>query len=92
MNEKILEKVNSVYYLQNTVPSNYLRKIFKSDKNSLLVFTPNSNYQNVLALYKSIQRLINKTYFGTSKKLRNPFVKCKTPFEIFNLHRRILIE
>lgn len=79
LSDKQLENVNCIIYVHNTIPTNYIKKIFKSERNCLIVFVPESHYQNIQCLYKSAQRMINRVYFGTQKKLRNPFGNCKTP-------------
>lgn len=39
-----------------------------------------------------MDKLMNELYFGTIKKPKNPFSKCKSANEVFNLNRKILIE
>jgi hypothetical protein len=36
--------------------------------------------------------MIDEIYFGDKKRVKNPFRKCTTNKEIFDLHRRILVE
>lgn len=86
------EKIKKIYYLHNTIPTNYIRKILKADKNSLLVFTPDCTLINARQLCESYKKILNAQYYGTPKKVRNPFKNCKSNQEIFNLARRIQTE
>ena len=36
--------------------------------------------------------MLQTLYFGTQKKFKNPFKKCKNNKDIFDLHRRIQME
>jgi hypothetical protein len=36
--------------------------------------------------------MIDEIYFGDKKRVKNPFRKCANNKEIFDLHRRILVE
>ena len=85
-------KMDKFHYLYNTVPANYIKKILKEEKNSLLVFDPDSHWTNINTIYKSTEKIINSIYFGSARKIKNPYSHCKTNKEIFNLSRRILIE
>ena len=89
---KQLRDMKGIHYFNDKVSTNYLKKILKSDKKCLLLFEPDTHYKNLSDLYKSIERLIRSSYFGNQKRPRNPFSHCKSPKEIFNLNRRILIE
>ena len=88
----ILDKIEGAHYFKNNVSTNYIRKIIKNDKKCLMVFDPDTYFKNADTLLKSTVKMLEKTYFGSEKKIKNPFAKCKTPKEIFNLHRRILME
>jgi len=89
---KQLNEIKGIHYFNDKTSTNYLKKILKSDKKCLLLFEPDTHYKNLSDLFKSIEKTMKCSYFGTKKKPRNPFSHCKTPKEIFNLNRRILIE
>lgn len=84
-----LQKVKGIYYVNNSISANYLKKILKEDKNAFIVFEPSSNYQNVQMVYESVKRLIRENYFGSPKKVKNPFRNCSNQLEIYHLHKRI---
>ena len=85
----MLEKINGIHYIDNKKSSNYIKKILKEDKNSLILFTPDTNYANLEMLFDSVKKLIESIYYGTAKNVKNPFRNCKDSLEIFNLHKRI---
>ncbi len=35
-----LDKINGIYYLNNKISTNFIRKILKGDKNALIAFEP----------------------------------------------------
>ena len=61
----------------------------KEDKDSLIIFTPDTSYANLEMLFDSVKKLIEGIYYGSPNKVKNPFRNCKNSLEIYNLHRRI---
>ena len=92
ISHKLLKDIKGIHYFNDKVSTNYMRKILKADKKCLLVFEPDTHYKNLYDLYQSVDKMLKSSYYGTKKKPRNPFLHCKSPKEIFNLNRRILIE
>lgn len=92
INPKHLESIKGIHYFNHHASTNYIKKIIKEDKKSLLVFEPDTPAKNLRELYISVERIVRNTYFGSKKKPKNPFSKCQSPKEIFNLHRRILMD
>ena len=84
-----LKETKTIYYLNDQISINFIRKILKEDQKSLLIFKPDSHFSNMMSLFLGYKRSIARTNYGTQKKPQNPFKKCKTPSEIFNLSRRI---
>lgn len=89
---KILQEIKGVHYLSDKVSTNYMKKLLKTEKKALLIFEPDTHAKNLRDLSKSIEKLLRNSYFGSKRRPRNPFAKCLSPREIFNLNRRILIE
>lgn len=89
---KQLKDIKGIHYFNDKASTNYIKKILKSDKKCLLVFDSETHYKNISDLYRSIEKMLKNIYFGSKQKPRNPFSHCKSPKEIFNLNRRILIE
>ena len=87
--EDFLQKIQGINYINNSVYTNYIKKLLKENSRTFILFEPSSNFQNVEKLFDSVKKLIYETHFGTEKKVRNPFRNCKTSLEIYNLHRRI---
>lgn len=86
------EQLENLYYVNDSVSINYIRKVLKSDPNGLVIFDPSTHYTNMNALYNGYKRKIYEQFYGTSKRPRNPYKNCKTSTEIFNLSRRIKIQ
>jgi len=83
------KEIRNIYYVNDNSSANYLRKIVKSDEKAIIVFEPESHYYNMMQIYNGFKILMEKAFYGTTKKPLNPFRGCKTPTEIFNLSRRI---
>lgn len=70
--KKYNHKLSNLYYLTNSTKTNFVRKIFKEDKNALMMFTPDANYHNVRNLFDSIAKKITEFYFN-EKNLKTEF-------------------
>ena len=46
LGESFMENAKNVYYINSIVSTNYLKKILKEDKNSLIIFGPECNWVN----------------------------------------------
>ena len=51
-----LSKITGIYYISNTASKNYIHKILKTDKNSLLAFEINTSFTNVNQLFHSLEK------------------------------------
>ncbi len=60
---KYNRKLSNLYYLSNSTKTNFIRKIFKEDKNGLMLFVPDANYHNVRNLFDSVVKKISEFYF-----------------------------
>ncbi|KAL4472607.1 hypothetical protein ABPG74_018556 [Tetrahymena malaccensis] len=90
---KLQSQITKAYYLHNTMSSNFIRKIMKEDQTkSLLIFSQNTNYNNVNQTFSAVKKMVEEFYYGTENRPKNPFRKCTSPEEIYNLSRRIAIE
>ena len=89
---KKIEGLENIYYVNDRVSINYLRKVLKSDPNGLIVFDPTTHYVNMLGLYQGYKKKVYAQFYGTAKKPRNPFKNCKTNADIYNLNRRIRMQ
>jgi len=92
LSSKKIEALENIYYVNDRVSINYLRKVLKSDPNGLIVFDPTSHYVNMIGLYNGYKKKLYAQFYGTSKKPRNPFKNCKNNAEIYNLNRRIKMQ
>ena len=70
--KKYNNKLSNLYYLTNSTKTNFVRKIFKEDKNALMMFTPDANYHNVRNLFDSIAKKVTEFYFN-EKNLKTEF-------------------
>ena len=89
---KKIQEIKTLYYVNDTVSINYLRKVLKSDLNGLVIFDPAAHYTNMNALYNGYKKKLYEQFYGTNKKPRNPFKNCKTNKDVFNLSRRIKMQ
>jgi 16S rRNA G966 N2-methylase RsmD len=64
-------------------------KVIMSRQKDFFLFKPETNYYNSHLFYNSIRKLIFSDFYGDKKKSNNPFEKCKTAKEIFDLSRNI---
>jgi hypothetical protein len=70
--KKYNNKLSNLYYLTNSTKTNFVRKIFKEDKNALMMFTPDANYHNIRNLFDSIVKKVTEFYFN-EKNLMTEF-------------------
>ena len=47
------------------------------------------HYQNAFELYYGSKKALHEMYFGTIKKPKDIFKSCKSPKDIYHLHRKI---
>lgn len=91
LNRKILNNCKTVHYVNDQSSVKHIIGLLKDPK-CIVVFDPTTHYANMFATYNGVKRRILKDIYGTAKSPKNPFQKCKTNKEIFDLHRRILIQ
>ncbi|CAD8195726.1 unnamed protein product [Paramecium pentaurelia] len=90
LNQKQLESITNSYFLVDGVGSNFIKSLFKKDMNSLIIFDcEKMHLRNAIEIYQATKKQIDLQFFGTPKRPRNPFSKCKGPKDIFNLYRHI---
>jgi len=80
--------IKDISYVNDNTSSNFAYSIMKN-KSDYILFRPEGHFGNALSLYKSLKKKINRKYFGDEKEPSNPFRKCNTSKEIFNLYRNI---
>lgn len=84
-----LGKLKEIVYVDSTTSVNFITSIFKKNRNTLIIFPPSNSYYSVQTAYKALRRKLWTHFFGTPEKPLDPFSKCKTPSDRFNLYRRI---
>ena len=89
---KKLKKAKNVYFLSNNSNRNYLKRIFRKDKNSIILMTPDMHFKSCRTLYENIRKIVTEGYFGTAKKPKNPFRNCQTRKQVYHLSRMIEAE
>ena len=92
LNQNKLEALTTIHYINDQSSINYVKSLLKKHPNGLVVFDPSTHYVNMFALFNGVKRRIIKDFYGTARQPKNPFKNCKTNKEVFDLHRRILIQ
>lgn len=84
--EKLNNKVSTVYHLENDTKANFIRKVYKEDRNALLLFGPRTHYHNIRNLLESFSRKIAEFYFSPKQLSKNLEITRKTPEEAAKIY------
>lgn len=61
--------MNTMIYLKSNTKTNYIRKVYKEDRNSVIFFPPNMDYFTSRNLFDSFSKRIAEFYFAEDKLL-----------------------
>lgn len=93
--KKMNGKISNIYYLENDTKANFIRKVYKEDRNALFIFRPRTNYHNIRNLIESFSKRIAEFYFPEENIRKNIEVEKltkKEAAEIYNGTIRKLID
>lgn len=93
--KKINGKASKIYLLEHDTKSNFVRKVFKEDRNALLLFYPRNDYHNCRNLLEGFSRRVGELFFAP-EKLKTPAEIEKMSLEdrraMYHANQRKLIE